>query len=89
MTLAAVLCCWVTLYAQQLTEQEAMERALQYMNSGKASATTRRRAAPAHGGSMRLEAAPVDADRIYAFNMEGGRICHRLGRQPHPARAGL
>lgn len=72
MTLAAVLCCWVTLYAQQLTEQETKERALQYMNSGKAFAKAHRRAAPAHGGSMRLETAPVDADRIYAFNMEGG-----------------
>ena len=36
MTFAAVLCCWMTLYAQSLTEQQAMERVLQYMNSGKA-----------------------------------------------------
>ena len=72
MTLAAVLCCWVTLCAQQLTEQQAMERALQYMNSGKASANARRMAAPANGGSMKLEAAPVEATKIYAFNIEGG-----------------
>jgi len=72
MTLAAVLCCWVTLYAQQLTEQEAMERALQYMNSGKASAKARRMAAPANGARMKLESAPVEATKIYAFNMEGG-----------------
>ncbi len=72
MTLAAVLCCWVTLLAQQLTEQQAMERALQYMNSGKTSVNARRMAAPANGGSMKLEAAPVEADRIYAFNIEGG-----------------
>ena len=72
LTLAAVLCCWVTLCAQQLTEQQAMERALQYMNSGKASATARRMAAPANRGSMKLQAAPVEATKIYAFNMEGG-----------------
>ncbi|MBR4643935.1 MAG: C10 family peptidase [Bacteroidaceae bacterium] len=72
MTWAAVLCCWVTLSAQQLTEQQAMERALQYMNSGKASANARRMAAPANGGSMKLKTAPVEARKIYAFNMEGG-----------------
>ena len=72
LTLAAVLCCWVTLCAQPLTEQQAMERALQYMNSGKASAKARRMAAPVNGGSMQLEVAPVEADRIYAFNIEGG-----------------
>ena len=59
MTLVAVLCCWVTLCAQQLTEQQALERALQYMNSGKSSATARRMASPAKKGSMRVEPASV------------------------------
>lgn len=72
MTLAAVLCCWVTLNAQQLTEQQAMERALQYMNSEKASATVRRMAAPAIRGSKRLTPAATEATKIYAFNIEGG-----------------
>ena len=72
MTLAAVLCCWATLCAQQLTEQEAMERALQYMNSGKASAKARRMVASPNGGRMKLKATPVEAEKIYAFNMEGG-----------------
>ena len=72
MTLVAVLCCWVTLCAQQLTEQQALERALQYMNSGKSSATARRMASPAKRGSMRVEPASVEAKKIYAFNMEGG-----------------
>ena len=72
LTLAAVLCCWVTLCAQPLTEQQAMERALQYMHSGKVSAKARRMAAPVNGGSMQLEVAPVEAERIYAFNIEGG-----------------
>ena len=81
MTWAAVLCCWVTLCAQQLTEQQAMERALQYMNSGKASAKARRMAAPANGGSMKLEAAPVEAEKIYAFNIEGGGFVIASGDQ--------
>ena len=72
MTLAAVLCCNLSLLAQHISEKEAMERALQYMNSGKASVTARRMAAPANRGSMRLQAAPVEATKIYAFNMEGG-----------------
>ncbi|MCR5850806.1 MAG: C10 family peptidase [Bacteroidaceae bacterium] len=81
MTWAAVLCCWVTLCAQQLTEQQAMERALQYMNSGKASAKARRMAAPANGGNMKLEAAPVEAEKIYAFNIEGGGFVIASGDQ--------
>ena len=72
MTFAAVICCSVTLYAQQLTEQEAMERAMQYMNRGKSFAQSRNNAAPANGGVMKLDAAPVEAEKIYAFNMEGG-----------------
>ena len=80
-TWAAVLCCWVTLCAQQLTEQQAMERALQYMNSGKASAKARRMAAPVNGGSMKLEAAPVEAEKIYAYNMEGGGYVIASGDQ--------
>ena len=44
MTLAAVLCCILTLHAQPISEQQAMERALQYMNSGKSSANARRMA---------------------------------------------
>ena len=72
MTIAAVFCCWVTLYAQQLTEQQAMERALQYMNSGKSSANARRMAAPALWGSKALTPATTEATKIYAFNIEGG-----------------
>ena len=63
----AVICFPVVLSARQLTEQEAMERALQYMNRGKSFAQSRNMAAPA-----KLEAAPVEAEKIYAFNMEGG-----------------
>ena len=71
-TLVAVLCCWMTLFAQQLTEQQAMERALQYMNSGKSSSNARRMAAPALKGSKKLTPATTEATKIYAFNMDGG-----------------
>ena len=81
MTLAAVLCCGVTLYAQQLTEQQAMERALQYMNSGKSSANARRMAVPALRGSKTLTPAATEATKIYAFNMEGGGFVIASGDQ--------
>ncbi len=81
MTFAAVLCCWMTLYAQSLTEQQAMERVLQYMNSGKASAMARRMAASPNGGRMKLKAIPVEAEKIYAFNMEGGGYVIASGDQ--------
>ena len=54
-------------YAQQLSEQEAMERALQYLSSGKTSVS-----APGRDGGIRLEYTPVDVESVYAFNMEGG-----------------
>ena len=55
--------------AQHISEQEAMERALQYMNSGK---TSTRMAAPVRGGGAELNPAPVGAESIYAFNLKGG-----------------
>ena len=72
LTLFAVIFCWVTIYAQQLTEQEAMERALQYINSNKSSANARRMAAPALKGKKKFTPAKTEARKIYAFNMEGG-----------------
>lgn len=72
LTLFAVFFCWVTIFAQQLTEQEAMERALQYINSNKSSANARRMAAPALKGKKKFTPAKTEARKIYAFNMEGG-----------------
>ena len=72
LTLFAVIFCWVTIFAQQLTEQEAMERALQYINSNKSSANARRMAAPALKGKKKFTPAKNNAGKIYAFNMEGG-----------------
>ena len=58
--------------AQRISEQEAMERALQYMNNGKTSAQVARMAAPVRGGSAELNPVPVGAESIYAFNLKGG-----------------
>ena len=55
--------------AQHISEQEAMERALQYMNSGK---TSTHMAAPVRGGSSELNPTPVGAESIYAFNLKDG-----------------
>ena len=65
--LAAALCC-MTIWAQPISEQQAKERALQYLSSGKSSVAARR-IAPAKDN---LKAAPVEATSIYAFNVEGG-----------------
>ena len=81
MTLAAILCCWVTLYAQQLTEQQAMERVLQYMDSNRSSANARRMAAPALKGSKALTPVPTEATKIYAFNIDGGGFVIASGDQ--------
>ena len=58
---------WLTIgtWAQHFTEQQAKERALQYLNE-KALAKTRGLA------SAQLESAKVGAKKIYAFNREGG-----------------
>ena len=71
LTLVALLLTAAITYAQQITEQAAMERALQYMNS-QMSAQVFGLRAPARGGSIKLESAPVEAQSIYAFNIEDG-----------------
>ena len=55
----------ISMWAQQLTEQEAMDRALEYLNE-KAPAKARGLA------SSRLTTAKVGAKSIFAFNREGG-----------------
>ena len=53
-------------WAQQITEQQAMDCALQFLNTNTAM--------PRRAGRQQLEmkAAKVEAQSIYAFNMEGG-----------------
>jgi hypothetical protein len=58
--------------AQQLTEQEAKDRALQYL-SAEAPAKARGLA------SAQLKSAKVGAEKIYAFNREGGGPPSRKG----------
>ena len=79
--LAVFFCCILTLHAQPISEQLAMERALQYMNSNRSSANARRMAAPALKGSKALMPAPTEATKIYAFNIEGGGFVIASGDQ--------
>ena len=58
--------CWS--YSQHITEQEALDRALQYMST---SMNTGMRA-PSRGGVAKPESTPVEAGSIYAFNLDGG-----------------
>ena len=81
MTLAAVLCCFFTLHAQPISEQQAMERVLQYMNSNRSSASARRMMAPALRGSQALTPAAMEATKIYAFNIEDGGFVIASGDQ--------
>lgn len=59
-------------YAQRITEQEAMKRALQYMKGSKSSAVAKRMTAPAKGGGAKLTPVSVETNCVYAFNCEGG-----------------
>ena len=81
MTLAAALCCILTLHAQPISEQEAKERALQYMDSNRSSASARRMAAPTLRGGNALTPAATEATKIYAFNIEGGGFVIASGDQ--------
>ncbi|MBO4673303.1 MAG: C10 family peptidase [Bacteroidaceae bacterium] len=60
---------WLTIgtWAQQLTEQQALDRALQYLNG-----TTIKARYKVENGGRKMTAAKVDAKKIYAFNREGG-----------------
>ncbi|MBR4843027.1 MAG: C10 family peptidase [Bacteroidaceae bacterium] len=57
--------------AQKITEQEAKERALKYLENSTVTASGGQLAAPGRDGLV-LNAAKVEADGIYAFNMERG-----------------
>ena len=53
-------------WAQQITEQQAMYRALQFLNTN--TALSRR----AGSQQLKMHAARVEAQSVYAFNLEGG-----------------
>ncbi len=59
-------------YAQHLTEEEAMSRALRFMNSSMTADRVSSRTATAGDQGMRLESSPVEANSIYAFNINNG-----------------
>ena len=57
--------------AQHISEQEALDRALEYISSNSKTWASRS-SAPIRGGSVKLESATVDAKSIYAFNLKDG-----------------
>ena len=66
LSFAAFVCCHHSLWAQHISEQQAQDRALQFLNGRSANHIHR---APA---KHELKAVPVEASSIYAFNCEGG-----------------
>lgn len=65
--LLILTCLAIGTWAQQITEQQAMDRALKYLNHNET--------AKARGLGLKqlnLKAAKVEPKSIYAFNMEGG-----------------
>ena len=70
----AILLCLATVdvMAQHLTEKESMDRALQYLSDKKISAVSGRSAAQSRNESRTLTSAKLDADNVYAFNIDGG-----------------
>ena len=57
-------------WAQPITEQEAAERALQFLNHR--SPSSRAKVMSKVNSSKMLKATKVEAEKIYAFNVEGG-----------------
>ncbi len=55
------------LQSQPISEREAMDRALNYLNGGNTGMRVSSR-----GGGLKLESVPVESDGIYAFNIAGG-----------------
>jgi hypothetical protein len=71
-TLAAIVSSTITLLAQTISQQEAMERALRYLDNSRPTAAARSMTAALSNGSTRFTPAPVEATSVYAFNREGG-----------------
>ena len=69
LTLVAVICCHLALCAQVINEQEAKQRALEFLNN-RAPAAVRGHRAPVK--TAQLKKAELDASGIYAFNCEDG-----------------
>ena len=65
--LLVLVCLAIGAWAQQITEHQAMDRALQFLSTNTAA-----KARGLDGKQLILKAAKVEAKTIYAFNLEGG-----------------
>ncbi len=64
---SAVFLFTAHLQSQPISEREAMDRALNYLNGGNTGMRVSSR-----GGDLKLESVPVESEGIYAFNIAGG-----------------
>ncbi len=64
---SAMMFCGLTLCAQHISEQQALGRAVQFLNGS--SATSARRVL---AKNRELKSVPVETGSVYAFNVEGG-----------------
>jgi len=64
---SAVFLFTAHLQSQPISEREAMDRALNYLNGGNTGMRVSSR-----GGGLKLESVPVESEGIYAFNIAGG-----------------
>lgn len=64
---SAMMFCGLTLCAQHISEQQALDRVVQFLNSP--SSTNARRV---QAKNRELKSVPVEAESVYAFNVEGG-----------------
>ena len=67
LTILALVLFTVVVWAQPITEQQAKDRALKYLNNNSAA-----QARGVGNRQMKLDAAKVEAKSIYAFNIDGG-----------------
>ena len=65
--LLVLVCLAIGAWAQQISEQQAMDRALQFLST-----STAAKARGLDGKELNLKAAKIEPKTIYAFNLEGG-----------------
>lgn len=72
LTLITLLLTAAGAYGQHISEQQAMERALKYLDENGCSALSVRMAAPVRDADAKPVTVPVGAEQVYAFNLDGG-----------------
>lgn len=73
-TAFAIIVCLasVQLFAQHISEQESLNRALQYLETNRILSGSVRMTAQVRDGGQTLKQADMEVDNVYAFNINGG-----------------